>query len=134
MANTIFKKIIAKDIPSHVVYEDEHNLAFLDINPHAKGHTLVIPKTDPERFADMKETEVQSLFVAVQKTMARIQEVLGPDGFNVGWNDGKAGGQMVEHVHVHILPRYDGDGGGSMHAIVKADLEISVEEVAQLFA
>jgi len=65
--------------------------------------------------------------------MEKIQAVLKPDGFNVGWNQSPAGGQVVPHLHIHIMPRYEGDGGGSMHSIVNNPGSVSVGEVARLF-
>jgi len=76
---------------------------------------------------------MRSLMLAVKKTMGLLQKKLRPDGFNVGWNSGVAGGQVVPHLHIHILPRYSGDGGGSIHSIIKNPGEKAVEEVAKLF-
>lgn len=134
MADTIFSKILKKEIPNYTVYEDEHVLAFLDIHPHAKGHTLVIPKKEVVFIGELSEQEVATLFVGVQKTIKKIQEVLNPDGFNVGWNHGKAGGQAVDHVHVHILPRWKGDGGGSQHSVISNPGNVSVKDIAALFS
>lgn len=132
-SDCIFCKILNKEVPNHTVYEDEHVLAFLDIFPHAKGHTVVAPKKHIETFLELTEVETQNFASGVQKTMKRIDEVLNPDGFNVGWNERPAGGQVVPHLHVHIFPRYDGDGGGSMHSIAGAYSDMSVQEVAKLF-
>ncbi|MEK7623397.1 MAG: HIT family protein [Patescibacteria group bacterium] len=129
----IFCKIIAGEIPNYTIYEDGDTLAFLDIHPCAKGHTVIIPKQHRERTAGLSAVEGPALMNAVQKTMERIQTVLGPDGFNVGWNDGSAAGQVVPHLHIHIFPRWVGDGGGSVHSIVKNPGEMSVAEVAKLF-
>ena len=71
--------------------------------------------------------------MSTKKIMQRIQEVLQPDGFNVGWNHNTAAGQVVPHLHIHIFPRYNGDGGGSMHSIVRNPGEMSVDNVAELF-
>lgn len=129
----IFCKIIAKQIPNYTVYADEHALAFLDIFPHAKGHTVVVPKRHAETVYEMTEGELSALILATQRTMQRIQEVLKPEGFNVGWNHGKIGGQAVAHMHMHILPRWTGDGGGSMHSILKNPGTMSVSDIAALF-
>lgn len=129
----IFCKISARQIPNHTVYEDENHLAFLDIFPCALGHTVVIPKIHKDNFAVLKEAEAQNLILAVKKTMAKIQTVLNPDGFNVGWNENPAAGQAVPHFHVHIMPRYSGDGGGSQHSIIKNPGDISVAELAKKF-
>ena len=129
----IFCKIARKEIPSQTIYEDDNNLAFLDIKPHAKGHTVVIPKKHAQIVFDLEDEPYQKLMIAVKKTMKKIQKVLNPDGFNVGWNHNTAGGQVVPHLHVHIFPRYNGDGGGSMHSIVSNQGNLNVDEVFKLF-
>jgi histidine triad (HIT) family protein len=125
----IFCKIIKKEIPCHKVYENETNLAFLDVHPHVKGHTIVVPKEHRESFLDLSEQEMTNLVLMVRKTMEFLQEKLNCQGFNVGWNDGEVAGQVVPHLHVHIMPRYDGDGGGSMHTIINNPGDGSVEEL-----
>jgi histidine triad (HIT) family protein len=114
----IFCKIAKKEIPATKVYEDRSSFAFLDVKPHAKGHSVVIPKEHAVTVFDLTEEQYKNLMVSVRETMNRIQQVLNPDGFNVGWNHKTAGGQVVPHLHVHIMPRYNGDGGGSMHSII----------------
>ncbi len=133
MNECIFCMIAQKKIPAHIVYEDSFALAFLDVKPHAQGHTVVIPQKHAFHIFDLTEKEAQQLMSAIVKAMNRIQKVLSPDGFNVGWNQNTAGGQVVPHLHVHIFPRYNGDGGGSMHSIVKNPGDRSVEEVGKLF-
>ncbi|MFB6181536.1 MAG: HIT family protein [Candidatus Magasanikbacteria bacterium] len=128
-----FCKIVDGEIPNHTVYEDNHSLAFLDINPQAKGHTIVIPKVHAETYFDLNEELVKELFKAVQRAMENIDSKINPDGYNVGWNQGKAGGQVVPHLHVHIMPRWEDDGGGNMHSIVDSPGDMKVEEVAELF-
>ncbi len=125
----IFDKIIAGEIPCHKVFENENTLAFLDIKPHAKGHTVVIPKKHAVRVFEMDN--FGSFMEDVRAVMKILEDKLHPDGFNVGWNQNHSAGQVVPHVHVHIFPRYEGDGGGSMHSIVNSPSD--VEEVAALF-
>jgi histidine triad (HIT) family protein len=129
----VFCKIVKGEIPCHKVYEDDTTLAFLDVKPHAKGHTMVIPKRHGETMFDVDESISMAVMGATIKVMQKIQDVLQPDGFNVGWNHNTAGGQVVPHLHVHIMPRYMGDGGGSQHSIVDHPGEISVDKVATLF-
>ncbi len=124
----VFDKIVSGEIPCHKVYEDDTTLAFLDVSPQSKGHTMVIPKIHGETLFDV---DPAGLLEAVKKTMQRIQDVLNPDGFNVGWNHNTAGGQVVPHLHIHIMPRWNGDGGGNMHSII--DSPSDVDEVAKLF-
>lgn len=115
----LFCKIIKKEIPSLVIYEDENTLAFLDIFPHALGHTVVIPKKHFDNPLQMSNEEFKNFSLGLKKSLEKVQQTLKPQGFNVGWNQEVAGGQVVPHLHAHILPRFDGDGGGSMHSIVK---------------
>lgn len=133
MQDCIFCKIIKGEIPNYTIYEDNHSLAFLDINPRAKGHTVVIPKIHAETLFDLNDELLHSFLLAIKKTMKKIDKVLSPYGYNVGWNHGEIGGQVVSHLHVHIMPRWEGDGGGNMHSIVNNDGGVSVEEVAKLF-
>lgn len=130
----IFCKIIAKEIPNHTVYEDANLLAFLDIFPCSKGHTVVIPKRHAERMTDLLAAEQTALMHGVADVMKKLDAVLLPAGMNVGWNDRAAAGQAVPHVHIHIIPRYEGDGGGSMHSIVKSKDGVEVKAIAQLFS
>ncbi len=133
MDSCIFCKIGAKEIPVHKVYEDSSVFAFLDIKPHTKGHTVVIPKKHGVRVFDFEDKQIGELFVSVRKVMEKLDGKLNPDGFNVGWNHNTAAGQVVPHLHIHIMPRYMNDGGGSMHSIVKNPGSMSVEDVAKLF-
>ena len=133
MDNCIFCKIGKGEIVAQKVYEDSKVLAFLDVKPHTKGHTVVIPKAHGVTVFDFADKQLQELMVAVKKTMEKIQKVLQPDGFNVGWNHNSAAGQVVPHLHVHIMPRYLNDGGGSMHSIVNNPSKMSVDEVGKLF-
>ncbi len=133
MENCIFCKIAKGEIPSHKIYEDKHTFAFLDIQPHAKGHTVVIPKKHTITVFNMEDADYKNLMMSVRKCMEKIRGNLNPDGFNVGWNHNSAAGQVVPHLHIHILPRYNGDGGGSMHSVVKNHGGMSVEGVAGLF-
>jgi histidine triad (HIT) family protein len=130
--NCIFCKIAQGNIPAHKVYEDTNCFAFLDIKPHAKGHTVVVPKQHGTLVFDYADKEFQNLMLGVKKTMEILNKALNPDGFNVGWNHGSVAGQVVPHLHVHIMPRYINDNGGSMHSIIKNPGEISVEEVAKM--
>lgn len=129
----IFCKITNKEVPNFTVYEDELVLAFLDIFPHAKGHTVVIPKKHFSNPSEMSEEEWNKFCTGIRKAQKRVAEVLKPDGFNVGWNEKPEGGQVVPHLHAHIFPRYKGDGGGSMHSIIKNPGDISPKELYKQF-
>lgn len=132
MENCIFCKIAAGEIPCHKVYEDENSLAFLDVKPHAKGHTVIIPKQHAKFICDLGDEASKRLMITVKEVVKILREKLNCDGFNVGWNSGSAAGQVVPHLHIHVMPRYNGDGGGSMHSIVN-NSQLPVEEVASIF-
>ncbi len=125
----LFCKIASKEIPSELVYEDENSFAFLDIAPMSKGHTVVIPKKHAENMIDLPMEEVGPLFTAVKKVTELLQEKLSPKGFTIGINHGRVGGQLVDHLHIHVIPRYEGDGGGSLHSVVKNPPKESVSEI-----
>jgi histidine triad (HIT) family protein len=104
----VFCKILAGQIPSARVYEDEHALAFLDIAPFEQGHTLVISRLHAPRLTDLPETGLQALAVAVKRVAARLLERLPCDGFNVLQSNGACATQVVPHVHFHVIPRWNG--------------------------
>ncbi len=113
MAETIFSKIIAGEIPCHRVYEDERVLAFLDIGPQSEGHTLVIPKEPAETIDGLSAESAAALGRALVKVCAGVQKATGCAGYNLLQNNGSAAGQEVMHVHFHVIPRYtDRDGQG----------------------
>jgi len=129
----IFCRIAGKDISSEIVYEDDHVVSFLDINPISPGHTVVVPKKHFSTIFDLADGDVAGLFVAVRNTMKAIEAGLKPAGFNYGANHGRVAGQAIDHLHIHILPRFENDGGGSMHSIVRnPPKQQSLEEVAGL--
>lgn len=106
----IFCKIIAGELPSHKVYEDGDTLAFLDISPVNYGHTLVVPKKHFTNFEDTPEKELDKVGRAVKKVGRAIKEGLGVKGYNVGANNDPVAGQIISHLHFHIIPRSEGDG------------------------
>ena len=112
MAETIFSKIIAGQVPCQRVFESEHVLAFLDINPLAEGHTLVIPKRAVARLEELPADEAAELGRSLGEVARRVLRVTGAPGYNVLQNNGTAAGQEVAHVHFHIIPRHPGDGLG----------------------
>jgi len=106
----IFCKIISGEIPAFKVYEDENILAFLDIQPVNPGHTLVVPKKHYQNLEEIPEMELSVLILAVKKIGARLKEKLGIEGYNASTNNDPAAGQIVPHLHFHIIPRHEGDG------------------------
>jgi histidine triad (HIT) family protein len=116
------------------VYEDENVLAFLDIHPCSKGHTVVVPKEHAETMWNMSIEDFQAVAGGLRAVAGKVEARLKPDAMNIGINNGKLAGQAVPHMHWHIIPRYVGDGGGSMHSIVRSKESINVQEVAKLFS
>lgn len=110
MTDCIFCKIVAGDIPSTKVYEDADVLAFMDVGPVCPGHTLVIPKQHVNPLYDMPD-ELLAKVMAVVRRVAKAQVAgLGADGVNLHQSNGAAAGQVVPHVHFHVIPRRADDG------------------------
>jgi histidine triad (HIT) family protein len=125
----LFCKIIAKQIPAQVVYEDGHAFAFLDIHPSAPGHTMVIPKMHVPNLLELPEDEVGPLFRAVQHVAGMLSKALAPDGITMGANQGRASGQEVDHLHVHLMPRWHGDGGHAVQSVVHNPPKETLDEI-----
>ncbi len=106
----IFCKIISGEIPSVKIYEDDRVLAFMDINPLNDGHFLVIPKAHAATIHQITEADFLAVMSATHKLAAAVQKTLGPDGINILQLNGEAANQVVPHLHVHIVPRWSGDG------------------------
>jgi histidine triad (HIT) family protein len=106
----VFCKIIKGEIPCSKIYEDKEFLAFLDIKPISKGHTLVIPKHHCKNILDFPESEETDLLEFIKKVASAVVKATSADGFNLGMNNGKAAGQVIHHAHFHIIPRFNNDG------------------------
>lgn len=129
--NCLFCKIAASEIPSHKVYEDDRTFAFLDINPRSPGHTMVISKHHAPTIIELPEKEVEPLFLTVQKVAAMVKKALEPDGFTMGINHGSVSGQTVDHLHVHIIPRWHTDNGHSIHSVVNNPPDEDLASIAK---
>ena len=125
----IFCSIVAGDIPARTVHETDDVMAFLDANPLARGHTLVIPKAHAKHVGDLDDDLASSLLAVVAELTPRVQSTVGADAANVGVNDGEAAGQEVPHVHVHIIPRFDDDGGAPIHAVAGERPDLTDDEL-----
>jgi len=106
----LFCKIINKEIPSKVIYEDDNYLSFLDINPNTKGHILVIPKKHVKNFTELTEEQATELIKVVKKIAPKLVSILGVEDYILALNNGSVAGQIIDHVHWHIIPRYKDDG------------------------
>jgi histidine triad (HIT) family protein len=127
---SIFTQIVQGDIPAAKVYEDDMTLAFMDIRPAARGHTLVICKEEYPRLLDMPPDVLAAVAQTTQKVARAIMTALEPEGFNVVQNDGAAAGQVVFHYHVHIIPRWKGDSP-IVHWVQKNPDPASLQTLAQ---
>lgn len=128
----LFCKIAAGENPVHKVWEDENVFAFLDINPSSPGHTMVIPKKHVSTMFELTREELGGVFDGVKKVMQKIKDSkLAPQGFNVGINHDSVAGQEVMHLHIHIIPRWENDGGSSVQSIIKHPPEESLESVLE---
>ena len=125
----LFCKIAAKEIPAQVIYEDDRTIAFLDIMPRSPGHTMVIPKFHAPNSLELPDSEVAPLFAAVKKVADMLSQKLRSDGMTVGINQGRASGQEVDHLHVHLMPRWQGDGGSAVQSVVNNKPKESLEEM-----
>ena len=114
----LFCSIAQHNIPSEIVYEDDATSAFLDIQPRSLGHTVVVSKTHAETIIDLPAASLAPLFLTLQHVTGMLSRALHPAGFTIGINQGLVSGQTVPHLHVHIIPRFTGDGGGSIHSVV----------------
>jgi histidine triad (HIT) family protein len=110
MSGCIFCKLATNEISSAKVYEDDEFIAFLDIKPISLGHTLVIPKQHYENLESVPFEVAGKFFQIVQKVAKAVARATGVEGFNLGINNGKVAGQVIFHVHMHIMPRRADDG------------------------
>ena len=109
MADCIFCKIVAGELPAAVVASDARVLAFLDINPATRGHTLVIPRAHVEDIHEIDTDDLAAAIALAQRIAGRASERLGADGVNLLHSSGSAAWQTVFHFHIHVIPRYLGD-------------------------
>lgn len=105
----IFCKIVAGELPATIVDEDERTVAFMDINPATRGHTLVVPRRHAQDLLSIDPEDLCATAAAAQRLAGRMSERLGAAGINVLNSCGAAAWQTVFHFHLHVIPRYDGD-------------------------
>ncbi|KKS82944.1 MAG: histidine triad (HIT) protein, Hit-like protein involved in cell-cycle regulation [Candidatus Wolfebacteria bacterium GW2011_GWC1_43_10] len=125
----LFCQIANRKKSAHVIYEDDAVAAVLDVFPRAVGHTLVLPKKHKETILNFSGEELGRIFDGVRKTTELLKSKLNPEGFTIGINHGKVSGQSIDHLHIHILPRFADDGGGSIHSVVDCPPKESLEEI-----
>lgn len=128
----IFCQIVAGEIPSHSIYEDDAVMAFLDAHPLVEGHTLVIPKDHYETTDDMPDAVGAAIGRALTQLTPIVETAVDADASTIGINNGSAAGQEVPHVHAHIVPRHQGDNAGPIHAMFSGQQDIDDETLADL--
>ena len=126
--NCIFCKIIAGEIPSHTLYENEQFKVILDVGPATKGHALILPKEHYANLYELPEEVAMNVMKLAKKMVQLMTDKLGCDGFNLVQNNGEVAGQTVFHFHMHLIPRYKNDG-----EILKYNVQsFSQDELAEI--
>lgn len=110
MADCVFCRVVSGALPAHLVHDDEHCIAFLDHRPAARGHTLVVPRAHVDGLWDAEPETAGAVMRTASTVAALLRERLQPDGLTLRQNTGRASGQDVFHLHLHLVPRWYGDG------------------------
>lgn len=134
-ADCLFCKIITGEIPSSKIYEDEKCYAFLDINPVNIGHTLLVPKEHSTNLYDTSDESLAHLAPVMKKLAIAIKSAVGADGINIEMNNDPVAGQLIFHTHIHIVPRFEGDGFTHWHGARKyheGEMREVAEKISQL--
>ena len=124
MTDCIFCKIVRKEIPATVVHENDRVMVFMDIKPVNPGHLLVVPKVHSDDYASTSEEALREIAVAAKRMGKAVMQGLGAPGFNIAINNGRVAGQLVDHVHLHVIPRFEGDGHELWHGKAYAEGEM----------
>ncbi|HET8540970.1 MAG TPA: HIT family protein [Anaeromyxobacter sp.] len=130
MSDCIFCRIAAGTLKAEIVHETPDAIAFLDKYPAARGHVVVIPRAHASSLPELEDAAVGGLFRAVKDVMRKVTAALAPAGMNVGWNHGRAAGQVVFHLHVHVLPR-SGEGGRGVQVMGEGTGKVSLAELGE---
>ena len=128
--NCIFCKLANGDIPTNIIYEDEMFTVILDASPATKGHALILPKEHAANIYELNDETASKIFVLAKKLATKMTEILKCDGFNIVQNNGEVAGQTVFHFHMHLIPRYKGDGNGEK--LCWNHVEFSTEEMTEI--
>ena len=132
-SDNIFAKILRGELPAHVVLDEEHCLAFMDVMPQSPGHTLIIPRTPAENVFDLSDDELSALIVTTRRVAVAVKAAFSPGGIMLVQLNGADAGQTVFHIHFHVIPRYDGEGL-RFHARDMADPEVLAGHAEQIRA
>lgn len=128
--NCIFCKLANGDIPTNVIYEDDTFTVILDASPATKGHALILPKEHAANIYELPDETAAKIFVLAKRLAAEMTKRLGCDGFNIVQNNGEVAGQTVFHFHMHLIPRYAGDG--NENKLCWNHAEFSAEEMKEI--
>jgi len=130
MCSCIFCKIVQRKAPASLIYEDKYVMAFLDIKPLNEGHTLVIPKVHYETIYEVPDEEVAYLYRIVKKVALAVKKGVNAEGISITQHNERAAGQDVFHVHVHVIPRYEGQKLPRFEDIPEAN-RLKLDQVAE---
>ncbi len=137
MEECLFCKIAMGEIPAQKVYEDSEHIAFLDINPRNPGHALVMPKKHYETILEMPDHEVAEIFKVVKKIAVAVKRGMGADGISISQSNERAAGQVIPHVHFHVIPRFLSEGPPGLESMLptkKLTKEIFDETTRRIMA
>ncbi len=126
--NCIFCKIVNGDIPSKMLYEDGEFKVILDLGPATKGHALILPKNHYRNLYELPDDMASKVMLLAKKMAFQMTDKLECDGFNLVQNNGEAAGQTVFHFHLHLIPRYNGDG----QTLGWKELELTADELEEI--
>lgn len=132
--DNIFAKILRGEMPCVKIFEDDSVIVFMDVFPQSKGHTLVVPKAASRNLLEVAPKDIGRLFGTVQRMATAIKTALNPDGIIITQFNGALAGQTVFHTHVHIIPRYEGEGLKGHASGGMADMKELEETAAQIRA
>ena len=127
----IFCRIVAGEVQAEVVAREPQAVAFLDVQPLADGHVLIVPQAHVSSVEELEPAAADALFGLVVRLAGPVRKALDAAGSTIGINNGEASGQTIPHVHVHIVPRWSGDGAGSIHTIFPRKTRRTVAEVGE---
>ena len=129
MSDCIFCKVIAKEVPGYFILEEKDYVAFLDIFGSTEGHVMVVPRKHGYSILDYSEEELGKMMVGVQSVAKKMKKALKTDSITIGINHEEEKG--VPHLHVHLIPRFEGDGGGIIQSIVKKGVIGDLAKIAE---
>lgn len=132
MTDCVFCRIVRGETSAYKIFEDDKILAFLDVHPLARGHTIIIPKIHVARLENLGWEEANALFKTLHTLTKKVQDAMNAPATTIAINNGPESGQEIPHVHVHIIPRFRNDKGGPIHAIMRERPRLVRDEMSQI--